>query len=29
MVASDGLDPDREPVFLGFVDAELWQLWAQ
>lgn len=22
------MDPNREPVFLEFVDAELWQLWA-
>lgn len=29
MDGSDGLDPNRELVFLGFVDAELWQLWPQ
>lgn len=27
--ASGGLDPNREPEFLGFVGAKPWQLWAQ
>lgn len=27
--ASGGLDANREPGFLGFVDAEQWLLWAQ